>query len=136
MLGQLGLNGWKPASGQLLLGLTFHPQHFTSVQRRCNALLGWAEHTAPTPQGWHCQAKQRAVGFWGHQWPQRSPASYLLLPGTPFHLVLDWFYIRCWAQKGVMKSLLLSAEPAGGTYLGCASPAAQSHRKLQLLSVF
>lgn len=92
-----------------------------------NIFLGWAEHTAPTPQGWQCQARHRAAGFWGHQWPQRSSASYLLLLGTPFYLVLDWFASGSGTKMSDDVTAPLS-RAIGGTYLGCASPAAQSHK--------
>lgn len=110
----------------LLLGLTLHPQHFTPVQRRSNTLLGWAGTHSTHSTGLAVPGKVQDSGKWGHQWAQRSPVSYLILLGTPFYLVLVWFCIRCWDQKGVMKSLLLSS-PWYIPWL-CLSCCTESHK--------
>lgn len=125
-------DNWSQTDGRqhqasFLLGLTLHPQHPTPVHRRCSALLGWADTQHPF-HSWQCHLRHRAVvkQALGSSVATEISSSYLTLLGTPLYLVLDWFCIRHWDQKGEMRSLLLSAGPAHGTYPGCASPAAQS----------
>lgn len=106
----------------------------TSHQCKEGVMLFWAGqmHTTPTPQGWQCHGRCRAV-------VKQALGSSIATEISSFLSHIAWDTIPpglrlVLRQKGVMKSLLLSAEPIHGIYLGCASPAAQSHTKLQLFS--